>query len=249
MTDTFVYHRFGILSKLFNPFPHCTIPQNTLYYGYSIPVVILSSMHISWLGNTCLKLQTKAQSGDDITLIIDPYKPATGVFPRSVSPDIALFTHGEEGSITLSGDPFVLASPGECETKGVLITAVQGHTEGAVLFRLDAEHMSLAHLGHTNTPLTDTQLEALSGVDMLCLPVGGGDHMYTAEQAAKVVSSIEPRVIIPIGHKSDTDTTAADVSAFVAALGIQADEPTKKVIFKKKQLPQDQTRVVILSKE
>ncbi len=204
-------------------------------------------MHISWLGNTGVKLQVKPFD-KDITVVIDPYKQKKGSSPRSLSPDIALFTRGKKESITLSGNPFTLSSPGECETKGVLVTAVQGKEKDNVLLRVDAEHMSLGHLGCTNKQPTDKQLEVLSGVDILCIPVGNG-VCYDAEQATKAINTIEPRIVIPIAFKSDNDPQAKPVDSFLKEIGIKADKPEKKIIIKKKDLPQEDMQVVVLAKD
>ncbi len=204
-------------------------------------------MHISWLGTSAIKIQTKPLN-DDVILTIDTYKPEKGSFPRSLAPQIGLYTRGEEGSITLSGDPFVLSTPGECETKGVLVTAVQGHEAGQVFFRIDSEYMSVAHLGNAKKELTDKQLEVLGDIDILIVPVGNGD-VYDADQAAKAVNAIDPRIVIPMWHKSDNDPGAKPVSEFIKAFGSKDIVEETKTIIKKKDLPQEDTRVIVLTKE
>lgn len=204
-------------------------------------------MHISWLGTSAIKIQTKPNT-TDVTIVVDPYKPAKGTFPRSLSPDIALYTRGDEESITLSGDPFVLTTPGECETKGVLVTAVQGHDDGQVFYRVDSEYLSVGHLGNAKKELSNAQLEVLGDVDVLIVPVGGGD-VYDAEQAVKAVNAVEPRIVIPVWYKSDTDPQAAPVSDFLKEFGAKDVVEEAKTIVKKKDLPQEDTRVIVLTKE
>ncbi|MFH1286720.1 MAG: MBL fold metallo-hydrolase [Candidatus Magasanikbacteria bacterium] len=204
-------------------------------------------MHISWLGSTAIRIQSKTFDKDVFT-IIDPYKPAKGNFPRSLTPDIGLYTRGEKDSITLSGNPFTLSTPGECETKGVLIVAVQGHEAGQIMLRVDSEGVSIAHLGLIKKELQNKHLEILSGVDVLIVPVGGGDT-YNAEQAVKAVNAIEPRIVIPMAYKSDNDPKADDVNKFLEEMGIKDITPEKKIILKKRDLPQEETQVVVLSKE
>ncbi len=204
-------------------------------------------MHISWLGNTAIKIQTKPFD-QDVNIIIDPYRPSTGEFPRSLMPDIALFSRGEEGIITLSGDPFVLSTPGECETKGVLLTATAGHEANTLMLRLDAEQLSVGHLGMANKPLTDAQIEMLSGVDILFVPVGNGEA-YDAEAAAKAVNAIEPRVVIPMAFRCENDPKAKPVDEFLKEMGASNGTAEKKVIIKKKDLPQEETQVIVLNKE
>jgi len=203
-------------------------------------------MHFTWLGGSTIKIQTKPLD-KDVVIVVDPYKPKVGPFPRSLAPQIALFSRGEKGSITLSGAPFTLSTPGECETSGVLMSATQGHELGQTLLRIDAEGMSVGHLGMANKAITNAQLETLSGIDILCVPVGG-DECYDAEAAVKAVNAIEPRVVIPMAFKSENNPKAADVKTFLKEIGAKAGDPEAKVIIKKRDLPQEETRVIVLSK-
>jgi len=203
-------------------------------------------MHISWLGGTGLKIQTKPQN-DDITVLIDPYKAEAGSSPRNLTANIALFTRGEDESITLSGDPYTLSHPGECEIKGVLLTAAPTE-EGKMILRIDSEGLSLAHLGLLSKTPSNDALEAIGSVDILCLPVGGGEG-YDPEMALKVINLIEPRVIIPLGFQSDNDPKALPVEKFLKDIGIPADKPEKKIILKKKDLPIEDMKGMVLEKE
>lgn len=213
--------------------------------GYTRRRKIKFFMHISWLGGTTIKLQTKSVD-EDVVIVIDPYKPATGAFPRSLTPNIAILTRGEADTV-LSGEPFILATPGECDIKGVLMSAIASD-EGHTVTRLDAEGLSIGHLGLTNLPLNDQQRELIGDVDVLFIPVGGGDS-YDATAAVKAVNGIEPRIVIPMAFQSDVDPAALPVSAFLKEMGAAATEPEAKVIIKKKDLPADETRVIVLSKE
>lgn len=205
-------------------------------------------MHISWLGTTALRIQTKPVD-KDIVIVIDPYKPGQGEFPRNLAPDIALFTRGEDNAITLSGNPFVLATAGECDIQGVLVTSVEGHAAGHTMLRIDAEQLSLAHLGLLNKPLTDREKEAMGDIDILCIPVGGADG-YDAEQAVKIVNELEPRIVISMAFKSENDPNADPVQTFLKEMGVtNGGNPETKVIIKKKDLPEEETRVIVLAKE
>ncbi len=206
-------------------------------------------MHISWLGTSTLKIQTKHE-GKDVTLVIDPYKPKKGAFPRSLTPQIALFTRSEKDSVTLSGNPFILSTAGECDVQGVLVTAVEGHDPDTTMLRLDLEDMSLGHLGLSHTPLNEKQLEVLSGVDILCIGVGGKNvPTYYPHEAVKVINDVEPRIIIPYAFKSDNSADAKPVADFLKEMSMPAEKPETKVIIKKKDLPTEHTQVIVLSKE
>lgn len=203
-------------------------------------------MHISWLGSTALKLVFRPNE-EDVVMVIDPYKPDTGTFPRNLNADIGLYTRGEDNTITLSGNPFILSTPGECEIKGVLVTSAYGTEPNELIFRIDSENLSIGHLGLSKKQLTERQTEILTGVDILFIPVGD-QNCYDAEMASKVANSLEPKVIIPIAFKSDNDPKAKGAEEFLKEMAAKA-EPEKKIIIKKKTLPEEGTQVMLLAKE
>lgn len=203
-------------------------------------------MHISWLGQTCVRLQTKFND-EDVTTIIDPYRPETGEFPRSLTPQVALFSNGEEGSITLSQDPFVLSTLGECEIKEVMINAFPSEN-GNIIYKILAEQISVVHLGKLNKKPEISELEKIGTIDILLIPVGGGKDYLSAEDASTIVTALEPRIVIPIAYQCDSDKNAKPVTEFIKESGLKPDSTEKKFIFKKKDLPQEDTKLMILEK-
>ncbi len=204
-------------------------------------------MHISWLGQTCIKLQTKNQD-KDITILLDAYKPKTGEFPRSFSPDVALFSAGMENTATLSQDPFVADSLGEVEIKNIMIYAVPG-TDGVIIYKLNGEGLTLVHLGRLKKPLENSDMEKILNPDILFIPVGGGPNYLDAKSAATLATALEPRVIIPMAYHCDTDPDVAPITAFIKELGLKPEATEKKVIIKKKDLIQEETKLIVLEKE
>ncbi|MFA7653754.1 MAG: MBL fold metallo-hydrolase [Candidatus Magasanikbacteria bacterium] len=202
-------------------------------------------MHFQWLGQTCVKLQTK-NLDEDITILIDPYRPSKGDFPRSFSPHIGLFSHGTENAVTLSQDPFALDTLGECETKGVMVYSLTGGEEN-LMFKINAEGMNVLHLGKMKKPIENGDLEKIGSVDILLIPVGGGDYL-SPEDAANLVTALEPRIVIPIASECDTDPKALSVNAFIKELGLKPETTDKKIIIKQKDLPQEDTKLFILEK-
>jgi L-ascorbate metabolism protein UlaG (beta-lactamase superfamily) len=204
-------------------------------------------MHINWLGQTCVKLQTKNQD-EDVVVIIDPYRPAKGDFPRSFSPQIGLYSNTQKDAVTLSQNPFVVDTLGEFENKGVVIYAVPCGEDGNIGFSLSAENMTIVHLGRLKQKIDDTQREKLGSPDILLVPVGNNKEYLSAEDAASVVTALEPRIVIPIAYKCDTDPGAEPVNDFIKALGLKPTLTDKKAILKKKDLPQEEMQLYILEK-
>ena len=202
-------------------------------------------MHIQWLGQTCVKLQTK-NLDEDVVVLLDGYRPEKGDFPRSFTPQVALYSRGQTDAATLSQNPFVLDTLGECETKGVMIYAIPG-SDGNIIYKLNAEGMNILHLGRQKTKLENDTVEKIGTVDILLLPVGDGEYM-SPENAAALVTTLEPRIVIPIGHQCDTDSKAKPVSEFIKELGLKPEATDKKFIIKAKDLPQEETKLYVLEK-
>ena len=204
-------------------------------------------MHISWLGQTCVKLQTK-NLDQDVTILIDAYKPKTGEFPRSFSPDVVLFSDGTDNAATLSQDPFMVNSLGEVEVKNIMIYDIPG-PEGSVIYKLNGEGLTLVHLGRLKKTLDNAEMEKILSPDILFIPVGGGSNYLNAKEAAALATALEPRVIIPMAYHCDTDPDAAPITVFIKELGIKPEATEKKVVIKKKDLPQEKTKLIVLEKE
>lgn len=205
-------------------------------------------MHINWLGQTCVKIQIKNLKDEDVVILLDAYKATQGDFPRSFSPNVALFSHGEKDAATLSQDPFVLNTLGEVEIKDVMIYSLPGDNTSAV-FKIIAEGITLVHLGTIIKKPDSATIGKLNGPDILLLPVGGdGKSLIDPALAAELCTAIEPRIVIPIAYQCDTDPKAAPLSQFIKESGMKAEETEKKLIIKKKDLPQEETILKVLEK-
>ena len=203
-------------------------------------------MHITWLGKTTIKIQTK-NVDEDIVTLVDAYRPETGEFPRSIGANIALFSRGEKDAVTLTNDPFIIETLGEFDTKGLLITSVAG-PNGTTIFKLSVEGINIVHLGILNQKLDDTMIEAIGRIDILILPVGGGTQYLSPSDAAQTVTTLEPRIVIPVGFSCDTDPQAQSIESFIKELGIKPETTDKKFSIKAKDLPAEETKLVVLEK-
>ncbi len=213
-------------------------------------------MIITWLGHSCFKIQTP-----QATIVIDPYGNDIGIrFPR-VTADFVLVTHdhGDHSNVSgVGGTPYVAMGPGEYEVRGVFAHGISAYHDGVegkergriTMFRVEAEGMTLAHLGDLGQPkLTDEQFEQLSGVDILFIPVGG---VYTidAKAAVDIITQLEPRLVIPMHYKIpglDAKRFPIDgVEKFIKQMGVTTNGHEEKLKISKKDLPQEETKVIIL---
>lgn len=215
-------------------------------------------MIISYHGLSCFKFITKSGSGQEFTLVTDPYEPKKAglQLPRlkshiiiSTSPSSPL--HGSIASIKPIGDKkqLIITEPGEYEANDIFIQGTINE-EGSVLYYLEIEKMSIAFIGKLKTPkLSQAQLELLEDCDLLILPVGGGDNL-TAKQAGELTNQLEPRIVIPSHYKAPgvkvknlTDTP----EQFMKELGIKEGEKQEKLKITSKDLPQEELHLVNLT--
>lgn len=221
-------------------------------------------MYIQWFGQSFFKITAKNAKGEDLTIVIDPFNKNYGLkLPNKFGADIVLVTHDHEDhnnldlikGTELSPEPFIISGPGEYEVKGILIYGIPAFHDdenGAKLgdntmYVLEIENMWLAHLGDLGQKkLSEKQLEHLEGVDVLLIPVGG-TYTLDTKSANQIISEIEPRLIIPMHYKiPDLNVKDLDsVEKFIKEIGLKAEE-TDKLKIVKKDLPQEDTKLVIL---
>ena len=119
---------------------------------------------------------------------------------------------------------------------------------GNLIFKLNAEQISVVHLGRLSKKPDISELEKIGSIDVLLVPVGNGKEYLSIEDAASIATALEPRIIIPIAYHCDTDKSAKPVSDFVKELGLKPEATEKKLIIKKKDLPQEDTKLIVLEK-
>jgi len=213
-------------------------------------------MYITWLGQSCFKLQDKI-GPDGVLLVTDPYEDKIGLKMPHFEADIVTISHShyDHNNIgAIRGNPFIINTAGEYEIKDVFVEGVESahdEKEGSergenIIYRIEMEDISITHLGDLGHVLDAKQLEKLEGTDILLIPVGG-KYTINAAKAVEVISQIEPRIVIPMhykipGLKEDFD----GIEKFIKELGIKPRNEEKLKI-SKKDLPQDDMELVILS--
>lgn len=212
-------------------------------------------MTITWYGHSCFKI---ASTGNQLTLVTDPFDKSIGLTPPRGNADIITVSHGHHDHSnvkTISGDPFVINDPGEYEIKGVTINGCysfhddkEGQERGAnTIYLIKMDDIRICHLGDLGQKqLTDKQLEKIGQVDILMIPVGG-TCTINAEQAIKIIEQIEPKIVIPMHYRLPNLKIDLDkVDTFLKEMGINGQKPVDKLTLKKKDLAGDKLEVVLM---
>jgi len=172
-----------------------------------------------------------AHFGTDIAIVTTNHPDYNGVEQLS---------HGER-------TPFVITGPGDYEVKeifikGVLSEAVIGGKKFInTVYIFSVDNINIAFLGAlSDTELSKESHEALNSPDILFTPISG-KGMLDAKSAAKLASSLEPKLIIPMDYDEST------LKAFLKELSEEKAEVVDKLTLKRKDLDNKEGEVVVLS--
>jgi L-ascorbate metabolism protein UlaG (beta-lactamase superfamily) len=213
-------------------------------------------MIITWQGHSCFKIQDKI-GPEGVTVVTDPFTKEVGLKTPNFEADIVTISHDHfdhNNAAALRGNPMVINCAGEYDFKGVLIEGIDSYHDekngaergGNIMYRIEIDDISVAHLGDLGHILDNVQLEKLAGTDVLLIPVGG-KYTIDAKKAVEVISQIEPRIIIPMHYKTkDSKIDIDEIDKFIKEIGLTPSYEEKLKI-SKKDLPQEDMELVILS--
>jgi L-ascorbate metabolism protein UlaG (beta-lactamase superfamily) len=210
-------------------------------------------MEIVWFGHSCFRLRDR-----EVSVVTDPFDASAGHSLPRMTADIVTVScqHPHHNSTqSIQGDARLIDSPGEYEIRGVFITGIatyppsrQGEAtpQRNTVFVLEFGPLTLCHLGALTHPLPQEQVQALNTVDVLMVPVGGGERSLNATRAAEIVSVVEPKLVIPMGYQTgDLPMHLDGVDRFLKEMGVGRVEPLDVLKLSENSLPQE-TQVVVL---
>ncbi len=140
--------------------------------------------------------------------------------------------------------PFAITGPGDYEVKDIFIKGVLSHTLIAgkkyinTIYIFSVDNIKIVFLGalsfKENEQLSKEAREAINNPDILFIPV------TEVKEAAKLASSLEPKMIIPMDYDS------ASLKAFLKESGEEKAATVEKLTLKSKDLDGKEGEVVVL---
>jgi len=205
-------------------------------------------MVITHHGGQCFKV-----SFGDTTLAFDPVsKKSKNFSPVKFGADVALVSvnhpdfNGVDEVTYGTKQPFVISSPGEYEVGDVTVrgygieTIYDGEKHYNTLYQVTLEGMRLVFLGALSDSAIDPKiLSELGDIDVLFVPVGGGDVM-DVPAASKLATKLEAHAIIPMHYNKNA------LTAFLKEEGSQNGKPQDKLTLKRKDLTTMSGEIVVL---
>lgn len=210
-------------------------------------------MDITFLGGLSFKLRGKQTS-----LITDPYKSSSEFpFPKQQT-DIVTISRKNNGlnQNEIEGEAFVIEGPGEYEIKGVKISGTpslqsrkkEGDKQKNTIYNIWMDKINVCHLGKLGQrELSDEQLSSLGNVDILLVPTGSSYNM-DAQEAAKLASSLEPKIVIPMHEEDQRSDQSNNTKEFLKEMGSENIKPEVKLSISKDKLP-DEMQVIVLERK
>ncbi len=214
---------------------------------------------IQFLGHACVRLR-----GRDGIVICDPFSRSIGLDIGKPTAHIVTVSHDHADHNNVAAvrpmreKIFSVTSPGEYEVGGVLITGVRTYhdkVKGAergfnTVFVIHMDDVTFCHLGDLGHELSQAQLEAIGDVDVLFVPVGGGETIGPAE-ASSVIAQLEPRVVVPIHYATGQlsfEYELAPLDKFTHEMGLKDVVAEEKLTLTASTLPPEgePMRVVVL---
>jgi len=220
-------------------------------------------MTIQWHGQACFQITARRNKDEETRLVIDPFSEKIGLRLPKLEADILLVTHDHPdhnnvkavGAATSGHPPFLIDGPGEYEIKKVFIQGipswhdkVKGKSRGNnTCYTIETEEMKLCHLGDLGQgELSDEQLQALGEIDILMIPVGG-IYTISGEEASKIISQIEPKIVIPMHYSlPKLKIKLEGIEKFLKVMGKKETESLNKLSIKKKDLPKEEVEIIVL---
>ena len=205
-------------------------------------------MVISYAGGECFKV-----SQGDLTLSFNPPGKGSSLASAKFGADIALVSlnhqdfNGVENAAFGERQPFVIQGPGEYEVKETIIhgfgmpATYAGTPTVNTIYSVSLEGMNLCFLGAVGSAeLPQSAKQELDDIDILFVPVGGGDVLGHAA-AYKLAVQLEPKAVIPMHYD------AASLKSFLKEAGAEDTKPQDKLTVKKKDLEGKEAEIVVLS--
>jgi len=160
-------------------------------------------MKIVWHGHACFEINGSS------TLVVDPHDgKSIGIKPPVVRADVVLVSHDHfdhNCARIIKGDFTKISIEGEREVNGIVVNGVKayhddvkGEKRGSILmYRFEMDGVSFCHCGDLGHTLSIDQVEALTPVDVLFVPVGG---VFTVDGATaqEIVGQLKPKIVIPM---------------------------------------------------
>jgi len=211
-------------------------------------------MSIEWFGEGCFKI---TETGNHFSILTElPSKESGLSIPRHKT-DVFLSVFSQLSDSLFNEekkDWFIIKNAGEYELKGNFIYGMVLNIEKELvksLYKIRIEDMKIGYLGEMkDKEMTPEVGNFLADIDIMILPIGGGD-VLSIEKAVEIIKQIEPKIVIPMYYKiPQLKIKRNEVEAFLKKAEIKSVEQNlEKFSVKLKDLENwgEETKIITLT--
>ncbi len=207
-------------------------------------------MKIKWLGQASFVITSSAGT----RIRTDPFDPSLGFPGSDEEADIVTVSHAhfDHAAVdVVKGNPTVIRAVGTHEVRGITFVGIPSYHDKSkgsergenIIFCFQVDGVRLCHLGDLGHLLAGDELQQMSEVGVLFIPVGG-TYTIDADEATQVMKQLSPRITIPMHYKAGALTLPiAGVDPFLS--GKSHVETHKELEVNADSLPSTQGIVVL----
>ncbi|MGZ6004563.1 MAG: MBL fold metallo-hydrolase [Candidatus Saccharimonadales bacterium] len=209
-------------------------------------------MEIEFYGANCFRINTKKTA-----IVIDDNLSELGAKSVTRPGDVVLYTSPHK---ELEAEPRILIDqPGEYEVSNISVQGIPARShmdedgkQTATIYKVTADDVRLAVVGHIYPELTDDELEQIGTVDILLIPVGGNGYTLDPVGALKIIKKIEPKIVVP-SHYEDKklkyEVPQQDLESAIKGLAMEPKETVPKLKLKPTEFASEGTQLVVLERQ
>lgn len=190
-------------------------------------------MKIEWIGHSCFRLTAQ----DGTRVITDPYDPGVGIAMLPLKAELVTMSHEHhDHSFTeqIVGQPLIARGLTPASVGGVTARAVASyHDEAKGVLRGDnairifnIDGLKVVHMGDQGCMPDAEALSAITGADVMLIPVGG-HYTVDAAGAKAILDAVKPRCAIPMHFRTKRClySVISDQKPFLQAMGVEGLVP------------------------
>ncbi|NLX92154.1 MAG: MBL fold metallo-hydrolase [Firmicutes bacterium] len=223
---------------------------------------VAGDIKLEYLGHSAFLLEAEG-----FRCLMDPYSPQVGYGTLEVEADVVTISHehmdhnyaaaASEAKVLRGLTPDGLGwediafSEGKISIFGLSTyhDSASGKLRGRnMAFVFDIGDVRLVHLGDLGHILGESDVEKLSPVDVLLVPVGG-HYTIDAAEAKEVVQQLSPSVVIPMHYQTSTTQNWPIETVKTFLEGENVREKESRVLISRNSLPEEREIWVLERKE
>lgn len=198
-------------------------------------------------------------TSENISVLTDPLMLRdSGISLPKTKADVVLFSNSKDPKKSILEDSKLekkvvgdkrekvmeIYTPGEYEVGGIMVR----RGVDSKFFIIDEKNIRVVYMGGTDNTFDPKEVKDLGDVDVLIIPVGDGVTFMDFEKIERVISNIDPTILIPCAYKEEGGSNGDLKSReeFIKHFGFANVRDENYINVNRKKVEQDQQSVEVI---